>query len=99
MTTFESFKSSIASDEKPSGLSPALQALWYDGLGDWGKAHSLIDHLSDPISAHIHAYLHRKEGDIWNADYWYARANRVRPTHSLEDEWDALVAEYLKGNS
>ncbi len=95
MKTIDSFKSSIKSGEKPSGLSPALQALWHDGQGDWQKAHSIIDHLDDPVSAHVHAYLHRKEGDIWNADYWYARANRVRPAHSLHDEWESLLAEYM----
>lgn len=93
--TLESFKSSVASGEQPNGLSPALQALWHDGRGDWSKAHSLIDHLNDPASAHVHAYLHRKEGDIWNADYWYARANQVRPTYSLDEEWASLIATYL----
>lgn len=93
--TLESFKSSVASGEKPNGLSPALQALWHDARGDWSKAHSLIDHLNDPESAHVHAYLHRKEGDLWNADYWYSRANRVRPTHSLDEEWVSLLTTYL----
>jgi hypothetical protein len=42
-------------------------------------------------SAWVHAYLHRKEGDIWNADYWYARAKKTRPNGSLDDEWAQLV--------
>ncbi len=93
--TPESFKSSVAKGEKPAGLSPALQSLWHDARGDWDQAHALIDHLNDPVSSHVHAYLHRKEGDIWNADYWYARANRVRPASSLDEEWASLLATYL----
>ena len=95
MTTIEHFKSSLTLGKQPSDLSTVLQALWHDARGDWGTAHSLIDQLDDMASAHIHAYLHRKEGDIWNADYWYARANRARPNQSLEEEWESLLAEYI----
>lgn len=79
----------------PAELPVYLKALWYDGAGDWKTAHDLIDQLTDQRSAHIHAYLHRKEGDIWNADYWYKRAGRKRPEMSLTEEWEILVAEYL----
>lgn len=78
----------------PADLPSHLKALWYDGTGDWKAAHDLIDQLTDPRSAHIHAYLHRKEGDIWNADYWYKRAGKKRPELSLENEWEMLVKEY-----
>lgn len=80
---------------KPAGLPLHLQALWYDGKGDWKKAHDLIDQLNDKASAHVHAYLHRKEGDIWNADYWYSRAGQKRPAVSLDEEWEQLVTLYL----
>lgn len=93
--TADSFRTSLALGEIPSGLSPALLALWHDARGDWQKAHDLVDHLTDPVSLHVHAYLHRKEGDIWNADYWYARAKRARPAHSLDEEWESLIDEYL----
>src|SRR5690606_17834689 len=93
--TVDFFKKSVVSGEIPGDLSPALQALWHDARGDWQKAHDLIDHLHDPVSSHVHAYLHRKEGDIWNADYWYTRAKRSRPAHSLDDEWESLVSAYL----
>ncbi|SER61426.1 hypothetical protein SAMN04488023_11256 [Pedobacter rhizosphaerae] len=76
-------------------LSAPLIALWYDAKGDWNAAHSRVDHLSDRVSARIHAYLHRKEGDIWNADYWYRRAGESRPQISLEEEWEELVLRYL----
>lgn len=80
---------------EPADLPLHLQALWHDGKGDWKKAHDLIDQLNDKASAHVHAYLHRKEGDIWNADYWYSRAGQKRPAVSLDEEWKQLVALYL----
>ncbi|HWW41292.1 hypothetical protein [Pedobacter sp.] len=93
--TLTQFNDSIITGQLPLELPLHLQALWYDGRGDWKKAHDLIDHLSDLVSAHVHAYLHRKEGDVWNADYWYRKAGRLRPDVTLEQEWGNLVGEYL----
>jgi len=90
------FKRSISDARIPVGLPLHVQALWHDGSGDWKTAHDLIDQLTDQRSAHIHAYLHRKEGDIWNADYWYKRAGKARPHVSLDEEWDLLLHEYLR---
>lgn len=71
-----------------------LLALWYDAKGDWGKAHAQVDQLEGKDAAHIHAYLHRKEGDQWNADYWYRRAGVTRPALTLDEEWGHLVKQY-----
>ncbi|MEO8885812.1 MAG: hypothetical protein ABI367_07090 [Mucilaginibacter sp.] len=79
---------------RPDGLSVQLRSLWYDGQGDWQRAHAEVDHLDDAGSAWVHAYLHRKEGDVGNADYWYRRAGKVRPEVSLEAEWEALVVGF-----
>src|SRR5690606_30968213 len=94
--TFQDFITSIQNGELPADSPLHIQALWHDGRGDWEKAHSLIDHLEDLDSSHIHAYLHRKEGDVWNADYWYRKAGKSRPSISLEEEWKRLVNDYLK---
>ncbi|GGE61411.1 hypothetical protein EV200_10593 [Pedobacter psychrotolerans] len=93
--TFLEFKDSIKSDQPPLDLAIPLKALWYDGKGDWDKAHHEVDQLNDTSSALIHAYLHRKEGDIWNADYWYRRAKETRSQMSLEEEWQELVIRFL----
>jgi hypothetical protein len=95
MKSLNEFKSSLSNDNMPDQLSVHLQSLWYDGKGDWKTAHDLIDKLHDKSSAHLHAYLHRKEGDLWNADYWYNRAGQKRPGVSLEQEWEQLVALFL----
>ena len=93
--TFADFLASLKQDEPNPELAMPLKALWYDGKGDWDKAHHEIDHLNDFTSSRIHAYLHRKEGDIWNADYWYARAKDIRPDIPLEEEWVMLVMRLL----
>ena len=93
--TFSEFEASLKLDQPNTNISTPLKALWYDGKGDWNKAHDEVDHLSDLSSSRIHAYLHRKEGDIWNANYWYNKAKEVRPDISLEEEWKQLVMRFL----
>lgn len=95
MKTLAEFKASLHSDQPDGGLSVQLKSLWYDGKGDWHRAHAQVDHLDDKPSAWVHAYLHRKEGDIGNAGYWYSRAGKTRPKVSLEEEWEQLVLQFL----
>jgi hypothetical protein len=85
------FYESLKQSEIPTGYDVCLQALWHDGKHDWHAAHALINDLHGVDVAWVHAYLHRKEGDLGNADYWYRRAGKPRPTYSLEQEWRELV--------
>jgi hypothetical protein len=87
----QNFQQSLKNDIPPAEASVYLQALWYDGKGDWEKSHELIQDLPDKDAAWIHAYLHRKEGDVWNADYWYRKAGRKRPSVALEEEWEQIA--------
>lgn len=87
----QEFRSSLAQAAPPEALSTPLQALWWDARGDWARAHSLVDDLNSPEGMAVHAYLHRKEGVEWNADYWYNRAGRQFHRPTLEAEWEALV--------
>ena len=86
-----SFKESLAKSEPPHGLSPALRALWWDARGDWDKAHECAQERDDQDGMRVHAYLHRKEGDLSNADYWYRRCRATPATVSLAEEWATLV--------
>lgn len=70
MTT-EEFRASMERAEPPAGWSATLRALWWDAKGDWSRAHGLVDALETRDGMAVHAYLHRKEGEDWNADYWY----------------------------
>jgi hypothetical protein len=94
MTSIDSFKDSLKNNTPDSSYTPMLTSLWYDAKGDWEKAHDQVDHLGVKDAAWVHAYLHRKEGDLWNADYWYAKANKTRPNISLEEEWESLVEAF-----
>ncbi len=79
-------------------LSPELKALWYDAKGNWKLAHDQVDHLTSKSASRVHAYLHRKEGDIWNADYWYRKAGEKRPEISLDEEWEFLFNRFFSEN-
>lgn len=89
------FKESLATDHPPVALSAYTQALWYDAKGDWKKAHELVQDLNDKNASWIHAYLHRKEGDLSNADYWYYKAARKRPLLSIGEEWEQIAGSLL----
>jgi hypothetical protein len=89
------FRASMNQGEPPSGLAAPLEALWWDAKGDWARAHALVDELETADGMAVHAYLHRKEGQAWNADYWYGRAGRRFHRVTLEGEWEALVERLL----
>lgn len=90
-----SFKKSILANDIPLSLSVYLQALWFDARGNWEEAHRLVQDVAGEKAAWIHAYLHRREGDIWNADYWYSKAGKIRPSISLNAEWETLVCSFM----
>jgi len=94
--TLEELKQSVATQEAPSeGLSLPAQALWWDAKGDWDKAHALCQKAGSREGDWVHAYLHRKEGDLSNASHWYRRSGRPVFEGSLEDEWASVARELL----
>ncbi len=95
--TRDEFMNTLEAGAPPDSLSPALTALWHDRKGDWDRAHTLCQQMEEPAGSRIHAYLHREEGDIGNAQYWYSRAGAGMPDGTLEQEWDYLVDEVLAG--
>jgi hypothetical protein len=92
--TIDEFRNTITSVSPPS-VSPALIALWHDARGDWDAAHHVAQDVEDETGAWVHAYLHRKEGDLSNASYWYHRAHRPVQSGSLETEWAQIVTALL----
>ena len=77
-------------------LSPYLLALWWDAKGDWRRAHEVAQDIDDRTGSWIHAYLHRKEGDLGNAAYWYRRAGKPVPSVGLQEEHEAMVKTLLE---
>ena len=87
------FRASLTNTAPPAGISDALESLWWEAKGDWGKAHEAAQRDDGPHGCAVHAYLHRVEGDLSNAGYWYNRAKRTPAVDGLKDEWDRLAAE------
>ena len=94
--TLDQFRATLAQAGAPQMLSPALRAMWQDAKGNWSAAHALAQDIEDETGAWIHAYLHRKEGDLANAGYWYRRAKKPTATDTLEEEWTRIVSALLR---
>lgn len=89
------FRQSLSAKAPPHGMHKLAQALWFDAKDDWKRAHEIVQSVQGKASARVHAYLHRKEGDLDNANYWYERAGARLPKVPLEKEWGMLAAELL----
>jgi hypothetical protein len=95
MMTRDEFDRRLTTGETPGGLPAPLLALWLDARGDWEGAHRAVQDAEDRDGARVHAYLHRKEGDLANARYWYRRAGAGEQSGTLEAEWELLVSALL----
>jgi hypothetical protein len=98
MTSSE-FEASFAQSIPPPDLSAPLQALWWAGKGDWERAHKIVMDDESKEAAWVHAYLHRAEGDLPNARYWYRRAGQEPEEGALETEWADLVKTFMSRGS
>jgi hypothetical protein len=95
--TLDEFRASLDGAEPSEFWGTALQALWWDAKGNWAKAHGLVQRdESDPESAWVHAYLHRKEGDLSNSMFWYGRAGQPVANEPLGEEWRTIVSVFLE---
>lgn len=88
-------QASLQTDTPPAGLGPCVQALWFAAKGDWNQAHKIAQDQAGPDGAWVHAYLHRVEGDLGNAAYWYRCAGRPVESGSLDDEWRSMATTLL----
>jgi hypothetical protein len=93
--TLSAFSRSLSRGKPPPALAPALQALWWVAKDNWERAHDIVMAHEDRDCAWVHAHLHRREGDLPNARWWYKQANRPVATGTLEVEWRAMVRDLL----
>ncbi len=93
--TLEDFRESLAANKPPARLTLALAGLWWDAKGDWTRAHESAQQDEGRDGSWVHAYLHRKEGDQSNAEYWYGRASQPVCREPLEAEWLCIVKDLL----
>jgi hypothetical protein len=93
--TYEQFLTSIEQIDPPEGINDLIRALWLEKAGKWDEAHTLAQGIGSAEGSAVHAYLHRVEGDLGNAGYWYNRAGREPYAGTKGEEWDSLVNEFL----
>ena len=95
--SFEQFQETLTFPTPPKDLPVLLEALWHDAKGDWEAAHNIAQSKEGTRSYdRLHAYLHRVEGDTFNAGYWYRRAGAEVFKGSLKDEWAHLAKTFLE---
>jgi hypothetical protein len=78
-------------------LPEIVRALYFVGVDNWHAAHQIAQKKEgDPMYDRIHAFLHRVEGDTYNAGYWYKRIGQDMPNITLQEEWLLLAKQYLE---
>ncbi|MRH99858.1 hypothetical protein GH721_04855 [Kriegella sp. EG-1] len=93
---YSEFQDSLLKQNPPKDWPESLKALWFDAKGDWESSHIIAQDIYNNLGSWIHAYLHRKEGDEFNAGYWYRKAGKPFSKLSFDDELKELVQFVLK---
>ena len=93
--TPHAYSLTLSHNMPPRELDAPLAVLWWAKKGDWDKAHRLVQDEAGADAAWVHAYLHRREGDLGNAGYWYRQARKPAASGDLDAEWTAMVAALL----
>ncbi|MEO9893070.1 hypothetical protein [Aurantibacter sp.] len=93
---YSEFQLSLNSETPPKNWPDSLKALWFDAKDDWESSHNIAQDMYNTMGSWIHAYLHRKEGDEFNAGYWYRKAGKPFPKLSLAEELKEIVEYVLK---
>ena len=96
MMDYASFERSLAENDPPAGSEPLLQAMWFERKGNWKRAHEIAQDINNADAAWVHAYLHRREGDLPNAGYWYRQARRPVERGEMDEEWRTIVIALLE---
>jgi hypothetical protein len=95
----ERFFASLDGASPPEGLKPPVRAVWHGLRGEWAEAHAIVQALEDADAAWVHAWLHRVEGDLGNARYWYRRAGRSVAQGATDHEGRTIAAALLRGGT
>ncbi|WP_282111776.1 hypothetical protein [Maribacter stanieri] len=93
--TYLEFEKSLELSHVPKEWSDGLKAAWYDANGDWEASHNIAQDMHNTLGSWLHAYLHRKEGDRFNAGYWYRLAKKEYPTITLDEELKVIVESII----
>ena len=96
---YDQFQKTLKSENPPEDWPLALKALWFDAKGKWESSHDIAQDMHNTLGSWIHAYLHRKEGDEFNAGYWYQRAKKPFTSESFSEEHKEIVEFVLANDS
>lgn len=93
----QQLQEAIQNGTQPSFTNDTERCLWLAGTGAWDQAHDIVESLPEPDASWIHAMLHRDEGDLSNAGYWYHRAGKSMPASStsIADELRQITSALL----
>ncbi|WP_324026820.1 hypothetical protein QSV08_04075 [Maribacter sp. BPC-D8] len=97
--TYLEFEKSLELSAVPKEWSDGLKSIWYDAKGDWEASHNIAQDMHNTLGSRLHAYLHRKEGDRFNAGYWYRLAKKEYPTITLDEELKVIVEYIIEHNA
>ena len=97
MVKISDFRASLSGAVPAPSLNAPLEGLWWAAKGDWDRAHKIVQDEDTPEAAWVHAYLHRVEGDLSNAGYWYRRAGKPAAKDPLDSEWERIASVLLEG--
>ncbi len=89
--TYQEFIKLLDLEEPPKNMKGLELGLWYAAKGNWDMAHNITQEIHTKTASWVHAYLHRQEGDIDNAHYWYRQAGKEACLDSLEVELDHIL--------
>ncbi len=92
---YEDFIKLTKESQPLDSLTGIHLVLWYAKKNNWDLAHNIVQDINTDTASWIHAYLHRVEGDIDNANYWYNRAGKKSSTESLEIELNNIIRSIL----
>lgn len=94
--TYDEFKNSLSFDAPLADFNELQLALWYIGKNNWEEAHNIAQQYEGQADFdRLHAYLHRAEGDEWNANYWYRRCGAIMPDKTLAEEFEMLLQLWI----
>jgi hypothetical protein len=89
------FLDSLDQASPPADLSGLALAVWHGLRGEWDAAHDIAQEDPSANGSWVHAWLHRIEGDLGNAGYWYRLAGQPRATDDTREEGIRIARSLL----
>ena len=66
----------IPKESVRSGASDLVRGLLWYAVDALPQAHAIFQEESGFLGSYCHGMMHRREGDFWNANYWFLSAGK-----------------------